>query len=131
MSTSAGGSGGHAAVEAKGPPAEPKPATAGSGSDAGGSEAGDLVVVTIPGVQQFIGEARTTADLYAASRIMSLLTARMAAVAAELGTLVLPAIPPLSVPDDPVRAGMTERSAAGLPNRAVAFAEAGGGGRLA
>lgn len=133
MSTSTGETGARGAAEAKGPPVGREPASerGSAGVAVNGWWAGDLVVVTIPGVQQFIGEARTTADLYAASRIMSLLTARMAAVAAELGTLVLPAIPPLSVPDELGQAGMTEQSAAGLPNRAVAFTEAGGGGRLA
>ena len=37
----------------------------------------DLVIATIPGVQQFITDSRSTADAHAASRIVSELTAAM------------------------------------------------------
>ena len=40
-------------------------------------EGGDLVVVALPGVQRFIAEARSTADVSAASEIYSALAERV------------------------------------------------------
>ncbi len=79
-----------------------------------GNGASDLVVVTLPGVQRFIAEARSTADLHAGSGIMSSLAAAMVAVVPD-GDLVMPA----------------HGATAGTPNRVVALAVAGGGAKLA
>ena len=46
----------------------------------------DLVIVTLAGVQRFIGESRSTADLHAGSVIMSELAAAMAQSAVDFGT---------------------------------------------
>ncbi len=74
----------------------------------------DLVVVTVPGVQRYIAESRSTADAAAASRIVSGLTGAM-----------VQAVEP---PDEVVLPGVGD---AGLPNRVVALAEAGTGAALA
>lgn len=78
------------------------------------SSARDLVIVALPGVQRQISEARSTADVRAASEII----ARLAAVAAECirnegGELVIPG--EIGDPD-------------GMPNRVVALAPPGGSG---
>ncbi|HEX2419868.1 MAG TPA: type III-B CRISPR-associated protein Cas10/Cmr2, partial [Micromonosporaceae bacterium] len=78
----------------------------------------DLVIATIPGVQQFITDSRSTADAHAASRIVSELTAAMRQVAQRTATVVLPS-------------ATGDHSADGLPNRVVALASAGTGTQLA
>jgi len=74
-------------------------------------------VVALPGVQRFIGEARSTADVSAASGIYSRLAREIAeSLDAEPGgVLVLPA----AVPEDAEESGM--------PNRVVARVPAGTG----
>jgi CRISPR-associated protein Cmr2 len=90
-------------------------ASAVGGSAVGGDAVdADLVVVTLPGVQRFIAESQSTADLYAGSALMS-----------ELAVAMVRAVPA----DDvvlPPRAGGT-----GTPNRVVALAPANRGRELA
>lgn len=75
----------------------------------------DLVVVTVPGVQRFIGEARSTADVAAGSAIVSAITQAMLAEAGPPADLVLPA----------------GAGSAGLPNRVVVLTAPGQGRALA
>lgn len=70
----------------------------------------DLVVVTISGVQRFIAESRSTADLYAGSALMSDLAAAMIAAVPDPDLLILPA-----------------PGSDGMPSRVAALAEAGTG----
>ncbi|MFI9531005.1 type III-B CRISPR-associated protein Cas10/Cmr2 [Micromonospora rosaria] len=74
----------------------------------------DLVVATIPGVQQFIGESRSTGDVAASSRLVSELTAAMRTAVDGTAEVVLPAD------------GET-----GLPNRVVVLTEPHAGVDLA
>ncbi|MBE1533960.1 Cas10/Cmr2 second palm domain-containing protein [Actinomadura algeriensis] len=79
-------------------------------------ESGDLVVVALGGVQAFIGESRTTADLAAASGMLSSLAAEAARVLSGSGaTLVFPE--------------HTEEG--GKPNRVVALTSRGEGRAVA
>lgn len=78
-----------------------------------------LVVVALPGVQRFIAEARSTADLHAGSAIISALSAAMIKRAEDFrpkARLVLPS---------------TVLDERGMPNRIVALAAAGHGRALA
>jgi CRISPR-associated protein Cmr2 len=77
----------------------------------------DLVMVAISGVQRFIAEARSTADLDAGSGLMSELAAAMVDAVQDPDELVLPA-------------GRTQ-SRAGTPNRVVAVAKGSRGQDLA
>ena len=78
----------------------------------------DLVVVAIPGVQHFIAESRSTADLYAASSMMSDLAGSMLTAVPDASRLVLPAPPSQSGGDE-------------TPNRVVVLADSGEGPELA
>ncbi|MDA2810520.1 type III-B CRISPR-associated protein Cas10/Cmr2 [Nocardiopsis sp. RSe5-2] len=76
----------------------------------------DLIIVALSGVQRFITESRSTADLRAASRIMSELAETAAhTCAAHRARLVLPSATPST----------------GAPNRIVALARAGEGADIA
>jgi hypothetical protein len=94
----------------------------------------DLVVIALPGVQRFISEARSTADVRAASEIVEALAGSAAAECrAGGGVLVFPSSfadgsEPASGGDRPERAGAASD---GLPNRVVALAPAGGGAEVA
>jgi CRISPR-associated protein Cmr2 len=76
----------------------------------------DLVVVSVGGVQQFIAEARSTADVAAGSRLLSEIAAAMCAVVIEPAELVMPE---------------AARGDLGLPNRVVAVTQPGTGAALA
>jgi CRISPR-associated protein len=84
-------------------------------------EGGDLVVVALPGVQRFIAEARSTADVSAASEIYSALAEQVVNVLrSETGAhLVLPA--------DNDSSGVSPSGQGGMPNRVVALLPAGTG----
>jgi CRISPR-associated protein Cmr2 len=94
----------------------------------------DLVVIALPGVQRFISEARSTADVHAASEIVETLASIAAAECrAAGGELVLPS----SLADAghaALSGGSQARADAsrdGMPNRVVALAPAGGGAEIA
>ncbi len=89
----------------------------------------DLVLVTLPGVQGFLVESRTTADLHSASRIISQLTAAMRAVAQTHGKIVFPSLPAGSTAAEPsgVSAEPHRDASAGLPNRVVVLVTADAG----
>jgi CRISPR-associated protein Cmr2 len=90
-----------------------------SADEAGGGAGEDLVVVALPSVQRFIGEARTTSDVASASAIYSELAGRVVRGLGEsAGRLVLLAA---SLEDGPGDSG------AGMPNRVVALLPAGTG----
>jgi hypothetical protein len=98
----------------------------------GGLEGRDLVVVALPGVQRFIAEARSTADVRAASEIVQAL-ASAAAVECRTagGELVLP-----TAPDDDEAPAQTGTALSGLirdgmPNRVVALAPPREGAKVA
>lgn len=96
------------------------------------AEDGDLVVVALGGVQAFIAESRTTADLAAASGIMSGLAAVAARAAAGAGArLVFPerALSGAEVPSPAAESG--DLDAVGVPNRVVVLAEPGTGPQVA
>jgi CRISPR-associated protein len=101
---------------------------AGSLSAVGG---GDLVVLAFPGVQRFIREARSTADVRAGSEIVAGLAASAARRCAEAGAeLVFPS----ADPGRPVAQGGLEPDddvGHGMPNRVVFLAPAGTGADLA
>jgi len=84
-------------------------------------EGGDLVVVALPGVQRFIAEARSTADVSAASEIYSALAEQVVNVLnSETGAhLVLPA--------DSNSSDVPPSGQGGMPNRVVALLPAGTG----
>ncbi|GAB3105826.1 type III-B CRISPR-associated protein Cas10/Cmr2 [Streptomyces calidiresistens] len=93
----------------------------GAGEDPGRKDEGepDLVLLTISGVQRYIRESRSTSDLGAASRIVAELSAVAAQRFLDHGArLVMPAESSLA-------------DSAGVPNKIVALAPAGTGGRLA
>lgn len=77
------------------------------------AEGRDLVVVALPGVQRFITEARSTADVSAASEIYAALAARIVAVLGDRagGELILPS-------RQRQEAGSGDD---GIPNRVVAL----------
>lgn len=85
-------------------------------ADGAGDDAGeDLVMVSLPSVQRFISEARTTSDVASASAIYSELAGEVVRVfERSADRLVLPAM------------GL-EGSGAGMPNRVVALFPAGAG----
>jgi len=88
----------------------------------------DLVVVALPGVQDFIAEAQSTSDVYASSVIFAALADRVVGVLRDAGgELVLPAAQ-LQAPETTLPAGS---SPAGTPNRAVALFPSGAGLRAA
>jgi CRISPR-associated protein Cmr2 len=103
---------------------------------------GDYVLVTLPGVQRFLSESRSTADLHSASRIVSLLAGAMydavGAVCPD-ARVVVPAVggngPGGTVPEREGRRGGSPygegRAAAGLPNRVVVLTPPGRGGEVA
>ncbi len=82
-------------------------------------DAGDmeLVVVGVSGVQRFIGESRSTADLHAGSALVSGLAGAMLDVVPDQSMLVLPS-------GSPAGAGS-------IPNRIVVLAGDGDGAELA
>jgi len=75
----------------------------------------DLVMISLPGVQRLIGEARSTADLRAGSEIAAELAAAPARRCIRDGELVIPSTPD-AIGDD-----------TSTPNRIVALAPAGQG----
>lgn len=91
----------------------------GGGEQDGAADA-DLVVVALPGVQRFIAEARSTADVAAASGIYSKLAAVIVeSLGAEPGSR---AIFPATVPRETGERGMPNRVAVLLPAEAGASA---------
>lgn len=78
----------------------------------------DLVVVTIRGVQRFIAESRSTADLHAGSALMSELAGAMAEAARNFEPR-----PDVIMPSEAARAS--------IPNRVAVRIAAGHGGDLA
>jgi hypothetical protein len=96
--------------------------------DAGSDEAWDLVVVTLPAVQRFVEEARTTSDVVSASAIYSALAAgAVAALQRQPGCdLVLPA-----APGNPVSDSQAVPDSQGTPNRVVARFPGGTGATAA
>jgi CRISPR-associated protein Cmr2 len=94
----------------------------------------DLVVITLPGVQRFIGEARSTADVRAASEIVgNLASAAAAECQGAGGELVFPSS--LADGSDSALGGEgplpADAGHDGMPNRVVALAPAGGGAEIA
>ncbi|HET9975617.1 MAG TPA: type III-B CRISPR-associated protein Cas10/Cmr2 [Streptosporangiaceae bacterium] len=90
----------------------------------------DLVVVALPGVQQFIAEARSTSDVAAASGIYAALAEKVieAFERRASGTLVLPARPDAEPPARQETApGLADGDEPGVPNRVVALFPAGTG----
>jgi CRISPR-associated protein len=80
---------------------------------------GDLLVVTLPGVQRFIAESRSTADLHSASAIMAELAGAMIRAASDAGVDVV-------LPTGGAGSKASAASAArALPNRVVAVTEPG------
>ncbi|HUZ26616.1 MAG TPA: type III-B CRISPR-associated protein Cas10/Cmr2 [Streptosporangiaceae bacterium] len=97
----------------------------------------DLVVIALPGVQRFIGEARSTGDVRAASEIVATL-ASVAAVACQAagGELIFPSSLAAGADSgDAVPGGepaaSSEASRDGMPNRVVVLAPTGLGGDVA
>lgn len=91
---------------------------------------GDLLVIALPGVQQFIAEARSTSDVAAASRIYSVLAELVTGVLRDEagGTLVLPGRPDAApLPGSKTAPGLDDDAEAGVPNRIVALFPAGTG----
>jgi len=88
----------------------------------------DLVVIALPGVQRFIAEARSTADVSAASEIYSALAGRVIGALRRAGAEpVLPqeaAVPAEGLERIP---RFRENAAPGLPNRVVALLPSGSG----
>ncbi len=77
----------------------------------------ELVVVAISGVQRFISESRSTADLHAGSTLMAELAAAMLAVVPDSSVLVLPSRLP--------------QGRSSVPNRVAVLADDGAGKDLA
>lgn len=71
----------------------------------------ELVVVAISGVQRFIGESRSTADLYSGSALVSDLVKAMISVVPDPSMLVLPS---------------GRESQGGVPNRVTVLADRDG-----
>lgn len=105
-------------------------------------ENGDLVVVALGGVQRFIAESRTTADLASASRIVAALAQAAATACGEHAALVFPREVVGTEPDAAGRtdrtvrrvsdsAGEPVRTTPGAPNRVVAIAPEGAGEQAA
>jgi hypothetical protein len=100
----------------------------GSLAAAGG---GDLVVLAFPGVQRFIEEARSTADVRAGSEIVAGLASSAARRCAEAGAeLVFPSAEAGRVIGE---GGLESGDGVGhgMPNRVVFLAPSGTGGQLA
>jgi hypothetical protein len=87
----------------------------------------DLVVFTIPGVQRYISESRTTSDLVSASTQVSALAVCAAEAFRSLGGVV---VIPASTPA-PTRPAAGSRDYGAAPNRIVATTPAGQGSELA
>ncbi|QSB16749.1 hypothetical protein JQS43_10980 [Natronosporangium hydrolyticum] len=88
----------------------------------------DLVIVALSGVQSFIAESRTTADLYAASEIVGRLASTAAAVcAAPAGAEV---VFPVGNAVASETYGTVDLVKA-VPNRVVALVQAGAGAQVA
>lgn len=88
----------------------------------------DLVVVALPGVQQFLAEARSTSDVAAASAIYAALAQQVIDVFGD--QVVLPARPGAAVPPDrepQAGPGPDDDAGPGVPNRVVALFPAGTG----
>jgi len=79
----------------------------------------ELVVVALPGVQRFIAEARSTADLHAGSALVSELSAAMVKAVQDFIPRALIVLPSSAM------------AGGGMPNRIVALAAAGHGRDLA
>jgi hypothetical protein len=85
-----------------------------------------VVVLSLPGVQTFIAESRTTSDLVSASTLIAALASCAAAVVEEgEGEIVIPARP-ATIP-----ATAAEGTETNVPNRILALAEAGTGAAIA
>lgn len=105
-------------------------AVPGEGRLAGEDVRGDLVVVALPGVQRFIAEARSTADVAAASHIYATLAGRivMFLQVEAGGDLVLPAAgTEHRIPGLTGAAGSEGEPGLGVPNRVVALFPPGTG----
>jgi hypothetical protein len=103
------------------------------GDDASAAGDGDdLLVIALSGVQRFIAESRTTADLRAGSEIFARLAAQAARVIEDAGgaRLVFPQRVP-ATPDRMDGVAAVASEAVGVPNRIVALVPAGRGARLA
>ncbi|GAA0405443.1 type III-B CRISPR-associated protein Cas10/Cmr2 [Micromonospora gifhornensis] len=89
----------------------------------------DLVIVALSGVQVFIAESRTTADLHAASEIVARLASTAAGVFSTTpgATVVFPA------PTDASKSTTdpSEGGTVAVPNRVVALVPSGSGARVA
>lgn len=88
----------------------------------------DLVLISLPGVQRLISEARTTADVHGGSAIIADLATTAAHACRDNGELVIPdrrVVPPKPTDGSDV-AGMSS-----TPNRIVALAPEGQGVELA
>lgn len=85
----------------------------------------DLVIVALSGVQSFIAESRTTADLHAASGIIGrlALTAAQVCAAPEGAEVVFPA--------ENASLSATVGNSTAVPNRVVALVPPGAGARVA
>jgi CRISPR-associated protein Cmr2 len=96
----------------------------------------DLVVLALPGVQRFITEARSTADVAGASGIYSRLAREIVgSLSREPGAeIVLPDSAVVSSPDTAGPAGASEpgeRTERGMPNRVAVLLPAGSGAAAA
>ena len=88
-------------------------------------EGGDLVVVALPGVQRFIAEARSTADVSAASEIYPALAEQVVNVfRSETGAQLI-------LPVDGDSPNVSSSDQGGMPNRVVALLPAGTGAAAA
>jgi CRISPR-associated protein Cmr2 len=96
-----------------------------------GAEQQDMILLSLPGVQAFIAESRTTSDLQSASRAVSLLAAEAAQVLRALDVdIVIPA-ESHSGGKKGRRGEHVDDPAAGAPNRIVALSVPGQGARVA
>jgi len=80
----------------------------------------DLIMMTVPGVQRYIAQSRTTGDLVSASAQVSRLAARACEELGRWADIVFPSVQSVGP-----RAGGS--GATGLPNRVVALAPSGTG----
>lgn len=94
----------------------------------------DLVIVAVTGVQRFIGEARSTADVRAGSEIVARLALSVAGVfAGPDAELVFPSVASGTSGGPPGRSGLAgvEDAGSGMPNRVAALVTAGAGEEVA